>query len=183
MAEPTLPEEVYATFVGKIDSDAVKRITAAFSNASLKGVKRIHLAFQSSGGVVGDGVFLYNFFAELPMDLIIYNSGGVSSIAVVAYLGAKKRKTSARACFMIHRTYNYPQSATAAQLKAMADSVALDNNRTEEILRKHLTLDDEVWSALDYRDIFFSARESVSCGIAHEVAEFMPPTGSLLYTV
>jgi ClpP protease-like protein len=107
---PTLPKEVYATFSGSINADALQRITKAFDIAMNGKVQHVHLFFHTSGGVVGDGVSLYSYFKALPIKLTVYNPGMVASIGVVSYLGAAHRITSKHAIFMIHRTQcNIPQ--------------------------------------------------------------------------
>src|SRR5690348_14907235 len=99
-----IPPVVYAMYIGNIDQEASQRLASAFATASANGVTEVHLLFQSTGGVIGDGICLHNLFQTLPFDLTLYNTGCVASIAVIAYLGAKSRKSSAYATFMIHRT-------------------------------------------------------------------------------
>src|SRR5207249_2269497 len=48
-----------------------------------------------------------------PVELTAYNSGTVASGAVIAFLGAKKRKASASATFMLHRTMGTAQATPA----------------------------------------------------------------------
>jgi ATP-dependent Clp protease protease subunit len=183
-AVPAVPtDDVFAAFCGMIDHAAVQRIFTGLGIAMGMGVKRFHLLFQSDGGLVGDGVCLYNYFRTLPMDLILYNAGSVRSIATIAYLGAKGRKTGAHAAFMIHRTITGQQPATATRLEALTQSVTIDDQRTEEILRYHLTLAPEMWAKLDHYDLTFSAEEAVKIGMAQEIVEFSPPAGSRVFTV
>jgi len=132
---------------------------------------------------VSDGVALYNFFRSLPTDLTIYNAGATYSAAVIAYLGAKKRKTSASAAFMLHRTAITFQSAKSAQLEALADATTIDDVRTEKIIRDNCRLTEEQWLMLDRRDLYFSGVDAVTTGISHEVAEFSPPPGAQLFFV
>ena len=99
---PTIPStEVYFVFCGIIDQNSVNRIfnTLAVVTNPQNHVVHVHLLFQSTGGFVGDGFCLYNFFKSLTVDLTIYNVGSVQSAATIAFLGAKKRKTSARAVY------------------------------------------------------------------------------------
>ena len=174
---------VYGLFSGPIDQAAVQRIFQGITAAITNKLEHVHLLFHSSGGYVGDGVCLYNFFRSLTIELTLYNVGNVDSAAAIAYLGAQHRKTSAYASFLIHRSHNSPQAATAGRLEATAQSLTLDDQRTEAILRNHVTLDMDRWSRLDHYDIRFSAKEAVDAGLADEVAEFAPPPGSLIYTV
>src|SRR4051794_30276298 len=98
VAQP-VAQEIYAAFAGQIDQGAVQRIFQSFAGAMTNKISGVHLLFQSAGGFIGDGVCLYNFFRAMPIDLTLYNAGSVCSAAVIAYLGAKKRKTSAYATF------------------------------------------------------------------------------------
>jgi ATP-dependent Clp protease, protease subunit len=181
---PSPPAEIYAVFSGAIDQGSVSSIfrgtTAVIQNSSNSS---IHMLMQSLGGGVSEGVCLYNFFRTLPIDLTLYNSGSVSSAAVIAFLGAKKRKVSAHATFMIHRTYSSPQFANASRLQSAANSAIIDDQRTEAILRENLNLSPEQWEIHKVTELWLTANDAVACGLAHEIAEFSPPIGSPLYNI
>ena len=181
-AQPVNPD-IYALFCGVIDQSAVQRVFNAFAIASTNRVPRIHLLFQSSGGSVADGVCLYNFFRTATIELVLYNVGSVQSIATIAYLGAQRRKTSARATFLIHRTSAGSHLATAAGLKGLTEGVVLDDQRTESILRDHLKLVPERWSDLNLSNLYFSGEEAIQVGIADEIGEFAPPKGAQIYNI
>lgn len=178
-----LPEEVYGIFCDQVSQDSVKRISASCSFASQNNIKTIHLIFQSTGGFVGDGICLYNIFRALPIDLVLYNCGTVSSIAALAFLGASKRKASAGAAFMLHRTTASPQSASAGVLNAFTESVALDDKRTEAIYRAHLNLSADKWQGMNNHDIWFSAEEAIKAGFVDEIGDFSPPKGTKIYAI
>ena len=164
------PSTVYALFVGIIDQQSTKRIVDALTLATAPGMaSRVYLGFQSTGGVVGDGIFLYNLFKSFPMDLTIYNMGQVSSIAAIAFLGVKKRKVSTHASFMVHRCTNaVGQPATASRLKLLAESLGLDDERSEAILRKHLNLTDAQWAIHSRDDLFFSAEDALAADVVRD---------------
>lgn len=178
---PPSPTDYYITFCSGIDQASVQRLMLLIDVATQQEAKAIHLLFQSTGGTVGDGVCLYNFFKNLPVHLSIYNMGSVQSIATVAYLGAKRRVTSANAIFAVHRTSISPQFAMAFALKNYAETVGMDDHRTEEILRSHITMGDDKWSHLDRSDLWFSAQDAIEYGIANEIGEFSPPMGTIMY--
>jgi len=178
-----VPSEVYATFCDSITQDSVKRIFGSLSFATTNNVQHIHLLLQSMGGSVGDGICLYNFLKTFPIELTVYNCGSVASIAVLPYIAASKRKTSAGATFMIHRTTGSAQPTSATRLHSLAETVVLDDKRTEAILRKHIKLSDEEWAALDKQDLWFSAEEAVKAGFADEIGDFSPPKGSAIYAI
>lgn len=177
------PTEVYAFFAGTIDTQAAQRIMHGIDLSTQSGVKTFHLLMQSTGGFVSDGVCLYNFFRALPIDLAIYNCGSIASAATTAYLGAKIRKTSAFATFMIHRTHVSPVAANTSTLEALTHSIGLDDARLDAIHKSQLRLSKEKWDIHNVRDLWFSAKEAVDCGIASEIGEFSPPVGTSIYSL
>jgi ATP-dependent Clp protease protease subunit len=146
-------------------------------------VKHVHLLFQTAGGYVGDGVFLYNLFRTIPIELTLYNAGQISSAGVVAYLGAKHRKTTRNATFMLHRSASNQQFATAAKLAHAAKSLILDDERTEAIVREHIKFPSELWDKIEHHDVYVSGEEAVKFGLADEIAEFAPPLGTQVYNI
>jgi ATP-dependent Clp protease protease subunit len=182
-AQVPIPQELYGMISGNLDSAAVQRILSGFSNATQNDVKKMHVMLQSLGGGIGDGICLYNFFRNVPIDLTLYNTGGISSIAVIAYLGAKTRKVSANAAFMIHRTQTTTQSANTQTVKAFVESAVLFDENTEAILREHIHMPEAKWQHFNHNDLWFSATEAVEYGIATEIGDFSPPPGTKLFNV
>jgi ATP-dependent Clp protease protease subunit len=179
-----VPPEVYAIFCAGIEQATAQKMVAGLTAAvQAKVVKHVHILFQSAGGLVGDGVFLYNLFRSLPIELTLYNVGQISSAAVIAFLGAKHRKTSSRATFMVHRTTQNPHPATSRNLEHIAKSLALDDERTEAILREHVKFPEEMWAAMHYHDLHLSAQEAVEYGIADEISDFGPPAGTQIFNI
>lgn len=179
--ESVNPKDAYAVFCGPINEDSTQELLSSLAIAT--GLNQnVHLLFQSSGGSVGDGICLYNFFRSLPIELTIYNVGSVCSAGVIAYLGAKRRITSSRAIFMVHRVTARPGEVPAMVLKGITKNLILNDERCESILKEHLTLvGGEKWSDLDYYDFFFSGKEAVDIGLAQEIGEFAPPPKTRVY--
>ena len=180
---PTLPPEVYAIYCGGIEQANSQKAVSGLMVAMANNVRHVHLLFQSAGGYVADGVFLYNLFRSIPIELTLYNGGQISSAGVSAYLGAKHRKTTANATFMLHRSTNSTQFATASKLAHVAKSLVLDDERTETIARNHIKFPSELWDALAYHDVYVSGNEAVQYGIADEIGEFSPPLGCQVYNL
>lgn len=83
--QPAPPQEVYGVFCGAIDAASTQRIFSSMATATnpALSVTHVHLLFQTSGGLVGDGVALYNFFKAYPLPLTIYTgSGGFNDASV-----------------------------------------------------------------------------------------------------
>jgi len=180
---PQIPEVIYAVFRGGIEQATAQKVVNSLAVAMGAKAKHVHLLFQSAGGYVGDGVFLYNFFRSIPIELTLYNVGQISSAGVTAYLGAKIRKTSKSATFMLHRCINSPQFATATKLQRVAETLVLDDKRTDEIVRTHVKLPDELWKELQYHDVYLSGEEAVQFGLADGIADFAPPAGTQVFNI
>jgi ATP-dependent protease ClpP protease subunit len=182
-----LPQSIYASLGGTIDQTTLQRIFLNLTGATQGGVKEMHLLFQSTGGGIGDGIALYNFFRAYPLDLYIYNGGTVASVAVIAYVGVAlgHRYVSSVGNFMIHKSYaNSPQGMlNAVKLQAMAASLAADDARIESILKVQTNIPAAHWALHASQDVFFNAQEAVQFGIAHSIREFQVPQGEQIFNV
>lgn len=177
------PKQIHAIFAGVIDQVAVQRLANAVSLATQNGVEQIHLLFQTIGGNVADGVCLYNLFRAAPMEIVLYNAGSISSIGVVAYLGADERITNKHATFMIHKTTFTPMAATVDRLQSLANAAALDDSRIEAILHSHIELSKEQWDVHKVSDLWLSAEEAVKANLADSIGDFSPPAREHIYYV
>ncbi len=171
---------MYAVFCGNIDQDSAKAVSNLLAAVSFDGPERLHLLFQSTGGFISEGIYLHNLFRSLPYDLWIYNAGQVSSIAALAFLGAKHRIVEKHARFLFHRATQNVQLGTVEQLETVVDSLTKDNARVEDILRANLTLTDELWEKHKTTDLVLTAEEGVSCGAANSFGAFEVPIGAKL---
>jgi ATP-dependent Clp protease protease subunit len=175
--KPKVIEEMWATYCGDIDAANTAKLIKGLTTVASQGTKRIHLLFQSWGGYVGDGVFLYNSLKKIGIEVILYNAGQVASAATLVFLGANGRKTTANAIFMIHKASSNPNASGVGKLKAVANNLDLDDARVEAILRAHLSLPKEMWIQFTYHDVYLSGADAVNYGMADEIAEFSPPLG------
>lgn len=173
----TAQEEIWAVYCGDINAANTAKLVQGITTLGVQGTKRLHLLFQSWGGFVGDGIFLYNALRKFPVEVVMYNAGQVASAATLAFLGAHGRKTTGNAVFMIHKSHTSPNGAGADRLKAAADNLATDDTRVESILRAHLRLPEELWIQFGYHDVFLSGEDAVKYGMADALGEFSPPVG------
>src|ERR1035437_6055380 len=171
-------EEIWAIYCGDINAANSAKLMNGLIVVALNGTERIHILFQSWGGFIGDGVFLYNSLKSVSLEVIFYNAGQVASAATLAFLGAHSRKTTANAVFMIHKSTNSTQGAGVDRLKAVTANLTIDDARVEEILRAHLRLPEELWIQFSYHDVYLTGTDAVTYGMADEIGEFSPPVGA-----
>ena len=98
-------KEAWFTLSGDVNSDMVHRVFEAVSMMTEDGIETAHVLVQSNGGYVSDGLCLYNFLANAPIEFVMYNGGAVASIAVILFLSGTRRYASETARFMIHKSH------------------------------------------------------------------------------
>jgi ATP-dependent Clp protease protease subunit len=191
LAEPlrAVPERqpiksCYLTYTGGIDAAGVTRIAAALNNAMSDGCSDLHLCFNSLGGYVADGIYLYNHIRSLPIDVVIHNSGSVSSIAVAVFLAAQQRYCSSHAMFMIHPTVIPSSEGMGAErLQSALDAALADDMRTEKILRERAQIPERLLVERRARDVHINPEKAAEYGIVHAVREFALPPGERIVLV
>lgn len=174
----------YFGFTGAIESNSVTRICGALNTAVNEGATEIHLAINSGGGVISDGIYLYNHIRALAPKIVMHNTGTVASIAVAAYVAADERYCSRHSIFMIHPTA-FPQlaDASAEKLRAFYGSALADDERTDAILRERTGLTDELLNGRRFSDIWIQPDEAVKQTVAHEIREFSVPNGFQVFQI
>lgn len=136
------------------------------------------------GGYVADGIYLYNHIRALPLRLVAYNVGSVSSIAVAVFLAADKRYCSAHAMFMIHPTVMPSSEGMGAErLQSALDAALADDTRTESILRERARIPDRLLTDRRAKDVHIGPEQAAEYGIVHGVREFALPRGQQIVQV
>ena len=148
------------------------------------GARKVHLLLHSNDGSVVDGIAIYNYHKNLLIEITTYNGGIVASIAVLVYLAGTVRKTSANASFLIHKTTFLGQGAeTAAMLRVKAEAAERTDAITDAIVAEHTEIPVDVWEGRDTRELSINASEAVQYKIAHDIADFQPPSDSQLFNI
>lgn len=174
----------YFTISGDINADMVQRVFSAAENMTRSGVDVAHVLLQSNGGYVSDGLCLYNFLHNLPIEFHLYNGGAVASIAVIVFLAGRHRYASPTARFMVHKSH-----ATAAHgvrpeaLRIIVEGLRADDARTETILRQHLHLTPEHWLVHEHSDLHLASEEAKQVQLIEEVLDFAPPKGMVVLSI
>jgi len=177
-------KEGYFTLSGDVNSDMVHRVFEAVAGMNDDGVETAHILLQSNGGYVSDGLCLYNFLANAPVNCVMYNGGAVASIAVILFLSGKQRFASETARFMIHKSHATASPGSRPDaLNIIVEGLRADDARTESILRKHIELTPEQWGIHQYGDLHLNARDAKAAGMIDDVRDFAPPKGSYLRNI
>jgi len=134
--------------------------------------KKISLRINSPGGLVFDGMAIYNAIARHPAEVTTYIDGLAASIASVIALAGKRVVIAENAMMMIHEPWSYAVG-NSAQLRKEAD--VLDQIR-ETIINVYETRTGEnrdVIAKLMADETWFTAKEAVAAKLADEVTTGM----------
>jgi ATP-dependent Clp protease protease subunit len=177
-------KEGYFTLSGDVNSDMVHRVFESVGAMTEDGYDTAHILLQSNGGYVSDGLCLYNFLANSPVNFVMYNAGAVASIAVILFLAGTRRYASETARFMVHKSHATASPGSRPDaLNIIVEGLRADDARTEAILRKHIELSPEQWGIHQYGDLHLNARDAKAAGLVHEVGDFAPPKGASLRNI
>lgn len=176
-------QPVYFGYTGMIEPGGASRLAGALNSAVNSGAGTVHLSFSSNGGYVADGILLHNHIRALPLHVVIYNTGSVSSIAVTVFLAAAERYCSSHAMFMIHPTTMGSAEMSARRLQSALDAALADDDRTDDILRQYSTIPDDVLAARRHSEVHISPRQAIEFGLVQGVREFALPKGQQIVQV
>jgi ATP-dependent Clp protease, protease subunit len=177
-------KEAWFTLSGDVNSDMVHRVFEAVASMTEDGLETAHVLVQSNGGYVSDGLCLYNFMANAPVEFVMYNGGAVASIAVILFLAGSRRYASETARFMIHKSHATASPGSRPDaLNIIVEGLRADDARTEAILRKHIELTPEQWGIHQYGDLHLNGRDAKTAGLVNEVKDFAPPKGAPLRNI
>jgi ATP-dependent Clp protease protease subunit len=186
MSDPSSPSsnEAWFTLSGDVNSDMVHRVFDAVARMTEDGIERAHVLIQSNGGYVSDGLCLYNFLSNAPVEFVMYNGGAVASIAVIVYLAGSERYASETARFMVHKSHaTASPGARPDALNIIVEGLRADDARTESILRRHIELAPDQWAIHQYSDLHLNARDARIAGMIGEIGDFAPPRGARLSNI
>ncbi|MFD2367802.1 ATP-dependent Clp protease proteolytic subunit [Pseudoduganella sp. GCM10020061] len=170
--------EAWYTLSGDVNSDMVHRVFEAIAEMTEDGIETAHILLQSNGGYVSDGLCLYNYMANAPIEFVMYNGGAVASIACTVYLSGTRRYCSSTARFMVHKSHATASPGSRPDaLNIIVEGLRADDARTEQILRSKIELTPEQWAIHQYSDLHLNSSDAKVAGMVHDIRDFAPPKG------
>jgi ATP-dependent Clp protease protease subunit len=172
------PTEAWFTLSGDINSDMVHRMFEAIATMSEEELDIAHVLIQSNGGYVSDGLCLYNYMRNAPVEFVMYNAGAVASIACTVFLAGTRRYCSSTARFMVHKSHATASPGSRPDaLSIIVEGLRADDARTEQILREHIELTPEQWAIHAHADLHLNSHDAKVARMVHAIGDFAPPKG------
>ncbi|HVA05475.1 MAG TPA: ATP-dependent Clp protease proteolytic subunit [Acidimicrobiales bacterium] len=96
------PERVFISFSAEINANTTESLIAAMAQCANQNVPEVHLLLSTPGGMVMNGMNLYNVLKAMPFTLITHNVGNVDSIGNAIFLAGERRLACKHSTFMFH---------------------------------------------------------------------------------
>ena len=175
------PQTVYVSFSAEINPHTTESLIAVMANCANQGVKEVYLMLSTPGGVVMNGLNLYNVLRAMPFKLITHNVGNVDSIGNAVFLAGVERYACPHSTFMFHGVGFNIQPNTRLEEKSTRETlngILADQKRIGGIIGERTKLGEAEIEALfreaQTKDSTFAA----GCGIVHDVRDFQIPPGT-----
>lgn len=171
----------FISFSAEIAPQTSETLIAAVSNFVMQGFREIHLLLCTPGGLVMNGVAIYNMLRGLPITLVTHNVGNVDSIGAIIFLAGEKRYACPQSTFMLHGVAMGVMAPTQLFEKALQErlaSVQADQERIKAIYNERAGISPEDSEKFFLGESTIGATDAVARGLAHEVREVKVPAGS-----
>lgn len=172
---------VYVSFSAEIKPLTTETLIAVLAEQANKGVEQVYLMLSTPGGLVMNGLNLYNVMRSFPFRLITHNVGNVDSIGNAIFLAGVERYACPHSTFMFHGVGLDIEAKARLEekiLREQLDSILQDQRRIGSIIRDRTNLNER-----QIRNLFREARTkdanyALSVGIVNDIRDIQIPAGS-----
>jgi ATP-dependent Clp protease, protease subunit len=171
----------YISFFADINPMTSATLVGNIFDQVNKGATEIHLLFSTPGGMVDEGVAVYNVLRGLSVPLITHNVGSVNSIGNVIFLAGSHRRACPHATFMYHGVgfdCFTPTRFEEKNLRERLGSIIADQSKIGAIIGERTKL-----TKPEIENLFLEAQTKdtvfgLDKGVIHEVAGVDLPPGT-----
>jgi len=182
----TPPQTVYVSFSAEINAHTTESLIATLANCANQGVREVYLMLSTPGGVVMNGMNLYNVLRAMPIKLTTHNVGNVDSIGNAVYLAGETRYACPHSTFMFHgvgRNTTPGLRLEEKNTREALDSFLADQKRIGAVIKDRTKLGDTEIEALFREAQTKDAAFAAGCGIVHEIKDVQIPAGSTIVSL
>jgi ATP-dependent Clp protease protease subunit len=172
----------YVSFTADVNPFTTQALLGVCAQLANSGVKTVYLMLSTPGGLVREGMTLYNGLRAMPFELITHNIGNVDSIGNVIFLAGAKRYACPNATFMFHGVgFNVEQKVRleAKDVREYLSGIQADTARMAAIIRRHTRFPNK----REIAKLFLEARTEDARyakrrGIIHDIRDVKIPPGA-----
>ena len=134
----------------------------------LKDVSQINVFINSYGGIVSEGLAIYNALKRHPAKVVTYCDGFACSIASVIFMAGDERIMNDSSLMMIHNAWTYAEG-NAEELRKMAEDLDKITQASINAYKAHSTLSEEEIKNLMDNETWILPEEALEYGFATSV--------------
>lgn len=175
MNQPMGGQTVYVSFSAEINANTTESLIATMANLA-----EVCLLLSTPGGMVMNGMNLYNVLRAMPFRLATHNVGNVDSIGNAIFLAGEHRCACPHSTFMFHGV-GFDGAGMRLEeklLRERLEGILADQKRIATIIEERTNLEAEQIEPLFREASVRDATYAVSVGIVHEVKDVEIPEGS-----
>jgi len=183
--QPAIPQVVYVSFSAEINPTTTETLLALLSQQANQGVREVYLLMSTPGGMVMNGLNLFNVLRGMPFRLITHNVGNVDSIGNVIFLAGDPRYACPNSTFMFHGVGFDVQQARLEEkiLRERLETILSDQRRMGAVIRSRTRLTDEEIASFFREAQVKDATFAAGCGIVNEIRDVQIPQGAPVYSL
>ena len=171
---------VYVSFSAEINASTTESLIAVLSNCVNLKVQAVYLLLSTPGGMVMNGLNLYNVLKGMPFELTTHNVGNVDSIGNMVFLAGRKRYATPTATFMFHGVgfgVNKGDRFEEKDLRERLENILSDQTRIGQVISQNTGLTEVEVAGLFRQAQTKDANFAIEKGIIHEIREVQIPAG------
>jgi ATP-dependent Clp protease protease subunit len=174
------PQIVYISFSAEINVNTTESLLATMANCANQGVPEVYLLISTPGGVVMNGMNLYNTLRGMPFRLTTHNVGNVDSIGNAVFLAGERRYACPHSTFMFHGVGFDIQNMRFEEQKCRETlaGILAEHKRIGTVMRERTNLQDRAIRSLFREAQTKDAAFATGCGIVHEIRDVQIPAGA-----
>ena len=176
---------VYISFSAFINEHTTEQLLAVTFDVVNKGCQHVYYLFSTPGGLVANGISLYNTLKGLPIKITMHNVGNVDSIGNAIFLAGKERFACPASTFMFHGV-GFDINSTRfeeRQLREKLDNVLSDQRKIGKIIADETSIETDEIEILFREASTKDADFALSKGIVHEIKDVTIPKGANLIQI
>lgn len=185
-----LSPTVVIRFFAPVNAVTAGQLMQTLDNCVRQGVSDVLLLISTQGGLVHEGVSLYNYIRGIKarVNVTTHNFGSVDSIGVALFAAGQTRRSVPQARFLIHRVTNTISSTgqvviSEDQLKQALKSLQTDEQNIARIIATNSNRSvSQLLATMKAQPTLFPDVLK-KWGLVHEIAEIDFPTGADLLTI
>ena len=183
---PEPQNTVYISFSAEITVVSAEQLMGVIFNQINEGADHIYLLFSTQGGMVDQGIALYNSLKGIPAKLTVHNVGNVDSAGNVVFLAGHRRFACLHATFMFHGLHwNFYQQQLLRRndLNEILGNLSAGETKMAGIISDETSLKLEEVEGFFVNAQTFDSGFALDKGIAHEIRDVAVPRGAPMYQI